>query len=287
MSGNRKALGRGLGALLSGAQKNQAKGEDSIQSIPITSIIANPFQPRRTFSNESIQELASSISANGLLQPVVVRQVNDQYQLVHGERRFRACQSLNKETIQALVRELSDQEMLVNALIENLQREDLNPVDEALSYKQLSSEFHFTHDQIAESVGKSRSHVTNSLRLLNLPDYLQEYLQSGLLAPGGARALLAIKDNGLQKRVSSDVIVQGMNVRQIEKYVKDQISQSENKDQKKSSTKGSSSIQWIEDRLKDSGLPNSKVTERSGKLKIEFQFTGDEEVQQFLDKLGL
>lgn len=287
MSGNRKALGRGLGALLSGAQKSQVQTEDSIQSIPISSIIANPFQPRRTFSDESIQELASSISANGLLQPVVVREVNNQYQLVHGERRFRACQSLNKENIQALVRELSDQEMLVNALIENLQREDLNPVDEALSYKQLNTDFQFTHDQIAESVGKSRSHVTNSLRLLNLPDYIQEYLQSGLLSPGGARALLAIKDTGLQKRISSDVIVQGMNVRQIEKYVKDQISQSVKKDQKKDSAKVSNSIQWIEDRLKDSGLPNSMVSEKSGKLKIEFQFSGDEEVQEFLEKLGL
>ena len=180
MSTSKRVLGRGLGALLKGNSDSAYDGQ--VQNIEISRIVPNPFQPRRSFTTESIQELAESIQKNDLIQPVVLRSStnNNEYEIVTGERRFRAFIFLRREHIPAIIRQFDDQEMLVNALIENIQREDLSPLEEAHSYQKLIGQFSLTHEDLAATVGKSRSHISNSLRLLKLPDAILDYLESGL-----------------------------------------------------------------------------------------------------------
>ena len=234
MSTSKRALGRGLGALL-GSAAAPSHDESSIQSISLQLIVPNPFQPRKSFSEESISELARSIYEGQLLQPIALRRVGESFQIVNGERRFRAFQHLNKSAIPAIVLELSDREMLLSALVENIQREDLNAIDEATSYHSLHSEFGLTHEEISQGVGKSRSHVSNSLRLLKLPESVRNFVISGLLSPGAARALLPLDDQTKIMKIASESIVQGWNVRQLETRVREEISNPETR-QKTSST---------------------------------------------------
>lgn len=283
MSQPKRALGKGLGALLKTSSTRQDEGR--VQSIPLASIVPNPFQPRRTFSRESIDDLAQSIAKNSLLQPITVRQVEDGYQIVYGERRFRACESLGHQEIPAHVQILSDQEMLVNALIENVQREDLNPIEEAVSFHRLIQEFQLTHDQMATTLGKSRAYITNSMRLLRLPPSVVQYVESGLLSPGGARALLTIESEEQLIKVASEVIVQGLNVRQIENYVKGLKLRTG--DSKREVRRGPARI--LSSELQN--LLNQAITQpyqihlESSGCRLEVNFDTDEDLQQFLRKL--
>jgi|SaaInl4_135m_RNA_FD_contig_61_180345_length_1916_multi_6_in_0_out_0_2 ParB family transcriptional regulator, chromosome partitioning protein len=219
MSSSKRALGRGLGALL-GAGAIAQGTPYRVRPVSLESIEPNPYQPRRMFSEDSIQELARSIQQGQLLQPIALRESGDSYQIINGERRFRAFQFLQRSQIPAIVLDLDDRDMLLSALVENVQREDLNAIDEAISYQTLSSEFGLTHEEIAVKVGKSRSHISNSMRLLKLPESVRNFIESGLLTPGGARALLPLEDSSKLKRVASDAIVHGWNVRQLEAQVK-------------------------------------------------------------------
>ena len=222
MSSSKRALGRGLGALLGTSIATTPK-EGSIHNVALDEIEPNPFQPRRNFSEESIADLANSIDEGLLLQPIAVRKLGDRYQIINGERRFRAFSFLKKQEIPALILELDDRQMLISALVENIQREDLNAVDEALSFESLSSQFNLTHDEIALQVGKSRSHITNSLRLLKLPPSVRNFVVSSLLSPGAARALLPLDKEDLIKQFASETIVNGWNVRQVEAQVKNYL----------------------------------------------------------------
>jgi ParB family chromosome partitioning protein len=214
----RKALGRGLGALLSA--EGTATATEDTSEIPIDLIDPSTLQPRFVFDEAKLNELARSISANGVVQPLLVRRKGARYELIAGERRWRAAQLAGLTRIPAVLRNVSDDKVLELALIENIQREDLNPIEEARAYKKLIETMGLTQETVAERVGRDRSYVTNYLRLLKLPDDLQELLQVGRLSTGHARALLGAEHVDVQRRLARKIIEQDLSVRATERLVK-------------------------------------------------------------------
>lgn len=213
----RKALGKGIEALIP-ATPDQAG--DSSTSIPIKLIAENPYQPRKV-SGQEVAELAASIAEHGLLQPILVRKKGSAYQLVAGSRRLKAAQIAGLKQVPVLIREADDRQMLALALVENLQREDLNPIESALAYKQLTEEFSMTQQEVARVVGKDRTTVTNTLRLLTLPRKARLYLQEGKITEGHARALLAISSATLAEKLCDRIHTEGLSVRTVEKLVRE------------------------------------------------------------------
>lgn len=216
----KKGLGRGLAALISVPQEEEAPGV-SVQQIPLNQISPNPYQPRTVFDPEKLHELADSIQAHGVLQPVLVRRVgHEQYQLIAGERRFRAAQIAKLTTIPALVRELDRQATLEVAIIENVQRADIGPLEAARAYRQLIDEFGMTQESIAKRVGKSRSAIANVLGLLDLPEPLQRSLEDGLVSEGHARAIKVARDEPTMLRILKTVLEDKLSVRETEQLVR-------------------------------------------------------------------
>lgn len=213
-----RRLGRGLEALIGSAQTANASASE-LQRIPTSRIRPNPYQPRREFDPVALAELEASIRTNGLLQPITVRRKGESYELVAGERRLRAVTNLQWKEVPAVVRDFDDQTLLVLALVENLQRTDLNAVEEARGYQRLLGEFSLTHQEIAEAVGKERSTITNLLRVLTLPDSIQQFVESGQLSGGHARALAGIEDDDAIA-LANEIIASGLSVRQTEQRVR-------------------------------------------------------------------
>ncbi len=240
MSKTQRGLGKGLGALLGGdADLSQIRkpvgyvnkeivnsdqpqqGSADILRIPVDLIEPNPFQPRMTFGQEALEELAESITVLGLIQPITVRRKGDgRYQIISGERHFRACKLAGMDMIPAYIRDTNDQGMLEMAIVENIQREDLDPIEVAMSYQRLIEECNLTQEQMAVRVGKKRASVTNYLRLLKLPAKIQHDLKVGLLSVGHAKVLLGIEDRKMQEYLCDLVIKDGMSVRQLEEKLK-------------------------------------------------------------------
>jgi len=221
MSATGKArLGRGLGALLGEDYLTASAGPAEIRTLPLARIVPNPFQPRREFREEELADLARSIAENGLLQPLLVRPSpaagSDGYELVAGERRFRALTRLGWSEVPVVVRPVDDRTLLVLALVENIQREALNPLEEAEGFQLLADEFGLTQGEIAEAVGRNRSTVANTLRLLRLPPSIRRYLEDGTLSMGHARALLAIEDPGRLVELGRRAAAEGWTVREVE-----------------------------------------------------------------------
>lgn len=212
MSTAKRGLGKGLAALL--------PGSEGVQELPLEQIRPAPDQPRQRFAEAELLELAVSIKKHGVLQPVIVRPVSGGYELVAGERRWRAAGMAGLRTIPALVREVGEGERLELALVENLQREDLNPLEEAAGYQQLLERFGYTQEELAEKVGKSRSHVANTLRLLGLDARVQAQVRSGQLTAGHARALLGVEDKEEQVRLARVLVQRGASVREVEEMVR-------------------------------------------------------------------
>ncbi|WP_448589263.1 ParB/RepB/Spo0J family partition protein [Thermodesulfobium sp.] len=186
---SKRGIGRGLDALL-----GDESSDRTLKFVSISKILPNPYQPRRTFDEESILKLSESIKVHGVLQPVVLREKGDFYEIISGERRVRACEKIGISEIPAVIKEVSDDQMAILALVENLQREDLCAIDEAKAYLELQDKFSMTHEEIANSVGKSRSYVTNTIRLLQLPDEVIKYIENNSLSPAHGRVLLSLKD---------------------------------------------------------------------------------------------
>jgi ParB family chromosome partitioning protein len=211
-------LGRGLEALLGSATGLASSDEGALKSIPIAQIARNPFQPRQEFNAEELTELQESLKASGLLQPITVRRRpgKDGFELIAGERRLRAAAKLGWREIPAIIKEIDDKTILTLALIENLQRTDLNPIEEGEGYHKLSHEFGLTQQQIAETVGKDRTTITNMLRLLQLPAVVQELLQQGQLTMGHAKVLLGLEDPEEITSLAREVVKEGLTVREIE-----------------------------------------------------------------------
>lgn len=214
----RQPLGRGLGALIPGADRAAAVTPATpTNELPIGSIVPNPWQPRRRFTDEAIQELADSIRERGIVQPLVVRRAGNHYELIAGERRLRAAGRAGLTTVPVVIRNATDQDMLEVALIENIQREDLNPIEEALAYRRLADELVLTQEEVATRVGKERSTVANSLRLLQLPQPVQEAVEAGQLSAGHARAVAMAGSAAAMIELARKAIAQKLTVRQVER----------------------------------------------------------------------
>jgi ParB family transcriptional regulator, chromosome partitioning protein len=222
VSMQKRGLGRGLSALIPSAAelKTETKSDASNLKISIDRITPSPFQPRRRFDETKIEELASSIRNQGIIQPLVVRPKDDAYELIAGERRWRAAMKAGLSEVPVVIREANDQEALQLALVENLQREDLNPMEEASGYRRLQEEFHWSQEEMAEKVGKSRPAIANAMRLLALPIEMQHEVASGNLPAGQARALLGLQSEPLIISSGREVIAKGLSTRETEKLVR-------------------------------------------------------------------
>ncbi|MFB3827613.1 MAG: ParB/RepB/Spo0J family partition protein [Bryobacteraceae bacterium] len=219
----RRALGRGLGALIPTRPAPvtppaaPAEAAETVAQVAIELIEPNPLQPRRVFHAEKLQELAQSIRANGIIQPLVVRRIDGRYQLVAGERRWRAAKLAGLERVPAIIQEFADDRLLEITLIENIQREDLNPIEAAQAFARLASELKLSHDEVGRRTGKDRTTITNLLRLLQLPSDLQELVAERRLSAGHARCLLSLPSTDLQREVAEKAVAQGLSVRQVER----------------------------------------------------------------------
>jgi len=216
----RRALGKGLGALIPEQVVEGGVHREEIVYVQSGQIKPNPFQPREDFDQTSIEELAQSIKEKGVIQPLLVRRRGDNYELIAGERRFRATNILGLKEIPVIVREVSDQDSLELALIENIQREGLNPIEEAHAYQHLMDKFKVTQEKISEVLGKARVTITNTLRLLKLPHEIQEEMKKGRISFAHGRALLEIEDTNHQRKLVQDIISKGLSVRELESLIK-------------------------------------------------------------------
>ena len=277
---NKRGLGRGLDALLSGG-RDFDRGESLLQ-VPVKDISANPFQPRREFDPERLEDLASSIRLYGVLQPIVVRKNGDGYQLVTGERRWRASQIAGLREVPAVLRDYTDVEMTAVALVENLQREDLNPIEEAIAYRRLIDEFGLTHQQTAEAVGRSRVAVTNLLRLLELQPEVKALLDAGQFEMGHARALLALQ-GAKQVEIAKLVAQRQLSVRDTERLIKQVL---ENTNVEIPVFKPSPDVVRLEQRLADTlGAKVAIRYNRSGKGKLVIEYNSLDELDGILEHI--
>jgi ParB family chromosome partitioning protein len=229
-----RRLGRGLEALISSSGGATSGSDSDLQRIAVSRIRANPFQPRREFDVAGLAELEASLAASGLLQPITVRRRGDAYELIAGERRLRAATNIGWTEISAIIRDFDDQTMLVLALVENLQRSNLNALEEARGYRKLIDDFKLTQQQVAEAVGKDRTTITNLLRVLSLPETVQQMVEQGVLSAGHARALLALESRDSVSLLANEAAAGGLSVRELEQRVRELSN-------KPSSTQGKSS----------------------------------------------
>ena len=303
MSKQQRGLGKGLGALLGGETDlsqirqpveyvnkevagNGQQSKADILRIPVDKIEPNPYQPRMTFDSEALGELADSIRTLGLIQPITVRQKSDgRYQIISGERRYRACRTAGMDMIPAYIRETDDQGMLEMAIVENIQREDLDPIEVAMSYQRLIEECSLTQEQMAVRVGKKRASVTNYLRLLKLPAKLQHDLKVGLLSVGHAKVLLGVEDLKLQEYLCDLVIKEGMSVRQLEDKLRKMTGSAEKKNVDDYQELPEEYVKVLE--LVGRYFENNISLKRSesGKGSMTIHFNSDEEVKNFLKAL--
>lgn len=288
----KRALGKGLGAMLS-VEGIPASSGDSVVELKINDISPNEGQPRKNFDDTSLQELASSISESGVIQPIIVQKKNGGYRIVAGERRWRAARIAGLTVIPAIVRELSDRETMVQALLENLQREDLNPIEEAYAMQNLLKTHKLTQEQLAKKLGKPRATIANTMRLVNLDDSLQEYIRRGDLSEGHAKVILSLKDKEDQKMAAEMILQKEMNVRQAEIYVKKILEAKENPETPKAvelpDERVSLSVKEVETKLKKQlgSRVKLKLTDRSvGKGKIVIEYKDYDDLDRLISILG-
>lgn len=279
---SRERLGRGLGALL-GEYLEPAASKADTRRIPVSAIVPNAAQPRRIFSDAELEELASSIRENGLLQPLVVRPLAgapDRYELVVGERRFRAVSSLGWEDVPVVVRDASDETVLVLALVENLQREALNPLEEAEGYRSLTEKYQLSAQDVAKAVGKDRSTVANLMRLLELPISVRKLLEEGSLTQGHARALLSLGDDVKAGELARRAVAEGWSVREVERRVGEGAGKAKTRKAKPKSP----AIRALEEALQDHLMTKVEVLERrAGKGSIEIAYHGNEDFERIFE----
>ncbi|MBS3811077.1 MAG: ParB/RepB/Spo0J family partition protein [Halanaerobiales bacterium] len=284
---SKKRLGKGLDALLSKSQGE--KREHEIKEIDINKIKPNPYQPRNNFSKDTLKELALSIEKKGVLQPITVREVQyDKFELVTGERRWKAAKQANLKTIPAIIREFKDNEMMEVALIENLQREDLNPIEEAHAYKKMIQELDITQEEVAERVSKSRSTISNTIRLLNLPPSVQDIVSRETLSMGHARALLPLETKK-QIKLAKKIEKEGLSVRETEKKVKAELARQNSGTQKKRKNEKQLEPKWVKAReqLAESLGLDVDIKERIGKKIVSIKCKDYNEMKKILEKLDL
>jgi ParB family chromosome partitioning protein len=289
----KKSLGRGLGSLI-GAGINKPNPEAApvatpsapgltLSEILLTQIVPNPRQPRREFDEASVKELAESIRSEGLLQPVVVRKTKDGFELIAGERRFRAFKLLGQKTITARLLEASDASSAVLALVENLQRADLNPIDEALGIASLMRDFSLTQESVADRLGKPRATIANSVRLLSLDREIQGYLSKGQISAGHAKVLLAIENLAHRIQATRKVVEDGLSVRAAESLVKTFVS-----DKKKTRRdKEKTVVEDVQKKIASHLSAKVQVTRKGNKGTIIISYEGDDDLARLLEKFGI
>lgn len=293
-----RGLGKGLDSLIPNAvgeakAKNEiAKEKDTLEKgaqetiVKITMVEPNRKQPRKNFDEDSLQELSDSIKQVGLIQPILVQDRKDHYEIIAGERRWRAAKMAGLKEIPVIIRDYTEQEIMEISLIENIQREDLNPIEEAQAYKRLLTEFNLKQDEVAERVAKSRAAVTNSIRLLKLCDKVQQMVIDDMISTGHARALLAVEDPEEQFTLAQEIFDQKLSVREVEKLVKN-LHKPEKQKQKKENQTIQVIYQDIEDKLKQKLSTKVTVTPRGeGSGKIEIEFYNHEDLDRLLDMIG-
>lgn len=284
-----RGLGRGLGALLSSTpdESTTAVGEhETLVEIPVQQITTNPNQPRKMFDSESLRELTASIRASGVIQPVVVRRVDGAYQLIAGERRWRAARQAGLERIPAIVRDATDVESLEIALVENLLREDLNPMEEAEAYQKLLGQFGWTQEQLAQRVGRDRSSIANALRLLRLPEPIQADLRGGRLTMGHALALLSLTSEADQLRLREEILAHSWSVRATEQSARAVEAASGTPRRPKAARKRSPELVAMEDALQRALMTRVRITgtERGGTIQV--VYANAEELERLAELMG-
>ncbi len=279
----RRALGKGLGALIPREDEDAPPAERYVE-LPVAQIRAARRQPRSEFDDERLAELADSIAESGLIQPLVVREKQGSYELIAGERRWRACQIAGIDTAPAVIKDVTDTEAYTLALVENVQREDLNPVEEALAYKKLLEDTGASQTELAEQLGKSRSALSNSVRLLALPDDVLDLLAAGELSSGHARALLSLDDDEAV-RMARTIVAQGWSVRKTEQEVKKAHSDDDGSSTGGSRWRDDALVRDLTERLQHALGTKVKVKDRHGKGRIEIHYDDVDILQSVLDRI--
>ncbi|MGQ0792639.1 MAG: ParB/RepB/Spo0J family partition protein [Deltaproteobacteria bacterium] len=274
-------LGKGLNALIPTAEKE----DFGYLLANIEEVKPNSFQPRKEFDESAIENLAASIKENGILQPLVVRKSKNGYEIIAGERRWRAAQLARLKQIPVIIKDVSDREALELALVENLQREDLNPIEEAVAYEQLIQDFGLTHDEISKRIGKDRSTITNQLRLLKLPDEVKKSLLSGQITAGHARAILSLHSAAAATEALSDIVAGRLSVRKTEQLIQGKVSA---RNKGKSAKAGGENfyLDHFAESLKKTLGTKVKIIDRAGRGKIEIEYYSKAELERLLEMLS-
>lgn len=286
-------LGKGLNALIPEdtmiLEQKESKTErenEGYTLIDINLIKNNDSQPRKRFDDERIMELAESIKSNGIIQPLILKKDNDEYVIVAGERRWKAAKSIGIKEVPAVIMELTEKQVLEISLIENIQREDLNSIEEATAYKKLISDFSLTQEQLSKRIGKSRVAITNTLRLLNLSEDVQQYIIEGVISEGHGRALLSITDSKLQCELAQNVIDDKLSVRELEiliRKLKDDSGRSKSKSRKENNPY----YKDVTERLENYFGTKVNITNKNNKGKIEIEYYSEEDLQRILEIINL
>jgi ParB family transcriptional regulator, chromosome partitioning protein len=275
-----KGLGKGLNALFNSGEISK---DEIVREIKLRELRPNPYQPRKSFRLEAIEELKQSIMEHGILQPIIARKSIKGYEIVAGERRYRAAKEADLKTVPVVVRELSEQQMMELAILENLQREDLNPIEEAAAYQTLLEKLEFTQEQLANRLGKSRPHIANHVRLLSLPEGIRRYISDGEISMGHGRALLGLKKKEMLKPVADKVLKEGMNVRQLEQYIH-QLNDTVSRETKpKKQEKKDIFIKQRETSLRERLGTSVTIKQSKKKGKIEIEFFSKEDLERILN----
>lgn len=290
MNDNRKALGKGLGSLIPMGNRREGASREYFE-CPLEDIVSNDDQPRKMFSQETLNELAASITSKGIIQPLIVRLLgNGKYELIAGERRFRAAKQAGLEKVPVVVKTTAKSESLELALIENIQRQDLNAIEEALAYKELLSRHQYTQDELSEKLGKDRSTIANSLRLLKLPDKVREYVINNQISMGHARAILAVENKELQIQVAEDTIAHGLSVREVEvltQKMKEQVQAQARGQEEPVQEKPDPIKEYTEllQQLENTLRQKVRIKKRASRGELIISFKGDEELKSLTDRL--
>lgn len=280
-------LGKGLGALIpeENLEQQSSNNENGINLISINLIKPTVDQPRKSFDEEKIIQLSESIKEHGIIQPIILKREGKTYNIVAGERRWRAAKIAGIKEIPSIIMDLSDKEILEVSLIENIQRQDLNPIEEAIAYRKLLEDFNLTQEQLSSRIGKSRTAIANCLRLLNLDKRVQEYLIDGVITEGHGRAILSIEDKNLQYKLAQNVIDEGLSVRETEKLIKSFI----NEKKKLEPQEKKINPYYIDIKDKLESLFGTKVLlmDKKNKGRIEIEYYSQEDLQRILDILKI
>jgi ParB family transcriptional regulator, chromosome partitioning protein len=287
----KSGLGKGLGALISvspALRSPEPTAGEQVQQVPLARIVPSPLQPRREFAREALEELIDSIRQRGIIQPLIVRPVRDNYELIAGERRWRAAKQVGLSEAPVIVRQASDLEVLELSLIENLQRADLNPIEEAHAYARLANEFGMHQEEIAQKVGKSRTSVANSMRLLDLDPQVQTWVVQDLLSVGHAKVLLGLKSQEDQRVMAEKILRQSSTVRTTERMVARQLGRLAGTRRKKQAVQiSSASLSDLENRLQQHLATHVTIHHGEKRGKIEIEYYGEDDLDRVITALGL